>query len=55
MLALRYLNPTGVGKEGPYDSFFAGALGGYAVFGRHKTSVTQQVCIRFLLRWQQLF
>ncbi|PLN82864.1 putative peroxisomal membrane protein [Aspergillus taichungensis] len=50
MLALRYLNPTGVGKEGPYDSFFAGALGGYAVFGRHKTSVTQQIVIYVFAR-----
>jgi peroxisomal membrane protein 4 len=43
MIVLRNVNPTGVGKEGRYDSFFAGLLGGYAVFGRHKTSITQQV------------
>lgn len=43
MIVLRSVNPTAVGKEGRYDSFFAGALGGYAVFGRRKTSVTQQV------------
>lgn len=43
MLALRNLNPSGAGNESRYDSFFAGLLGGYAVFGRNKTSVTQQV------------
>lgn len=32
-----------VGKEGRYDSFFAGLLGGYAVFGRNSGSVSQQV------------
>lgn len=43
MIVLRNLNPAGVGKEGHYDSFLAGLLGGYAVFGRHKSSITQQV------------
>ncbi|GAB1194483.1 hypothetical protein APSETT444_003729 [Aspergillus pseudonomiae] len=43
MLVLRNVNPSGVGKEGRFDSFFAGLLGGYAVFGRNKTSITQQV------------
>jgi peroxisomal membrane protein 4 len=36
MLILRLLNPSSPGKEGPYDTFFAGALGGYLVFGRGK-------------------
>lgn len=44
MMVLRNINPSAVGKEGRYDSFFAGLLGGYAVFGRNQTSVTQQVC-----------
>lgn len=34
MLILRLLNPVSPGKEGPYDTFFAGLLGGYVVFGR---------------------
>ncbi|KAK5036435.1 hypothetical protein LTS07_002162 [Exophiala sideris] len=34
MLLLRLLNPTNPGKEGPYDTFFAGLAGGYTVFGR---------------------
>ena len=45
MIVLRNLNPAGRGKEGRYDSFFAGLLGGYAVFGRQPGSVSQQVCI----------
>lgn len=43
-MVLRNINPSAAGKEGRYDSFFAGLLGGYAVFGRNQTSVTQQVC-----------
>jgi peroxisomal membrane protein 4 len=43
MILLRNINPTGAGKEGRYDSFFAGLLGGYAVFGRQRGSVSQQV------------
>lgn len=50
MLALRNLNTSSVSKENRYDSFFAGLLGGYAVFGRHQTSVTQQVCHTSLKR-----
>ncbi|KAH2771469.1 hypothetical protein KXV52_000396 [Aspergillus fumigatus] len=50
MIVLRNVNPTGVGKEGRYDSFFAGLLGGYAVFGRHKTSITQQIVIYVFAR-----
>lgn len=38
MLILRLLNPARPGKEGPYDTFFAGLLGGYVVFGREKQS-----------------
>ncbi len=38
------------GKEGPYDTFFAGLLGGYLVFGRrskrgHISSVSKQIVI----------
>jgi peroxisomal membrane protein 4 len=36
MLILRLLNPSAPGKEGPYDTFFAGLAGGYLVFGRGK-------------------
>ena len=43
MLVLRNLGPAGAGKEGRYDSFLSGLLGGYAVFGRNKTSLSQQV------------
>lgn len=44
MLLLRTLNPVRPGKEGPYDTFLAGLLGGYTVFGRGKQgSVNQQV------------
>ncbi|KAI2283468.1 hypothetical protein LOY94_003889 [Ophidiomyces ophidiicola] len=43
MLALRYAGPGGQSKEGPFDTFFAGLLGGYVVFGRSHSSVTQQV------------
>jgi peroxisomal membrane protein 4 len=50
MIVLRNVNPAAVGKEGKYDSFFAGLLGGYAVFGRHKSSITQQVCWRDYIR-----
>jgi hypothetical protein len=34
MLLLRLVNPSN--KEGPYDTFFAGLMGGYTVFGRGK-------------------
>lgn len=42
MIVMKHLNPSGP-KEGPYDTFFAGLLGGYVVFGRHPGSVSQQV------------
>lgn len=44
MLALRNFNLAEAGKEGRYDSFIAGLLGGYVVFGRQKGGVGQQVC-----------
>ncbi|RDW81721.1 Tim17/Tim22/Tim23/Pmp24 family protein [Aspergillus mulundensis] len=50
MIALRNINPAGVGREGQYDSFFAGLMGGYAVFGRHKSSITQQIVIYIFAR-----
>ncbi|KAE8141013.1 peroxisomal membrane protein 4 [Aspergillus pseudotamarii] len=50
MIVLRNVNPSGVGKEGRFDSFFAGLLGGYAVFGRNKTSITQQIVIYIFAR-----
>lgn len=42
MILLRNI-PGGTGKEGRYDTFFAGLLGGYAVFGRQPGSISQQV------------
>jgi len=49
MLALKHMgnNP---GKEGPWDTFFAGLMGGYLVFGRrnkrgHVSSVSKQIVI----------
>lgn len=50
MLALRYANPSSPGKEGPLDTFFAGVLGGYAVFGRRQTSINQQIVIYIFAR-----
>lgn len=44
MIVLRNI-PGGARKEGRYDSFFAGLLGGYAVFGRQPGSISQQVCV----------
>ncbi|KAJ6445926.1 RNI-like protein [Purpureocillium lavendulum] len=55
MLALKHYGPT-PGKEGPYDSFFAGLLGGYVVFGRRSprtgrpSSVNQQIVIYIFAR-----
>ncbi|KAJ5114530.1 hypothetical protein NUU61_000289 [Penicillium alfredii] len=49
MIILRNLNPSG-SKEGRYDSFFAGLLGGYAVFGRQPGSVSQQIVIYVFAR-----
>ena len=40
-----------VGKEGSYDAFLAGLIGGYAVFGRgHQSSVNQQIVIYVFAR-----
>lgn len=50
MLVLSLLNPKKPGKEGPYDAFFAGALGGYYVFGRYYNSVKQQIVIYVFAR-----
>ncbi|KAI5285822.1 hypothetical protein KEM52_002272 [Ascosphaera acerosa] len=63
MMALRYLtpgagssspSPAGAtergGGEGQYDSFIAGLLGGYVVFGRNRTSVAQQIVIYVFAR-----
>lgn len=49
MIVLRNINPSGAGKEGRYDSFFAGLMGGYTVFGRQPGSVSQQVWTETLL------
>lgn len=50
MLVLRNVGPAGAGKEGRYDSFLAGLLGGYTVFGRSKTSLSQQIVIYVFAR-----
>ncbi|CAG8007634.1 unnamed protein product [Penicillium olsonii] len=49
MILLRNV-PGGTGKEGRYDSFFAGLLGGYAVFGRQPGSISQQIVIYVFAR-----
>ncbi|EKV20010.1 Peroxisomal membrane protein (PmpP24), putative [Penicillium digitatum PHI26] len=49
MIVLRNI-PSGAGKEGRYDSFFAGLLGGYAVFGRQQGSISQQIVIYIFAR-----
>lgn len=43
MILLRNLSVSGIEKEGRYDSFMAGLLGGYVVFGRNRGSLSQQV------------
>ena len=49
MLFLRHTSPTG--KERHYDSFLAGLLGGYTVFGRTiHNSVSQQIVIYVFAR-----
>jgi len=48
MSLLRYTNG---GKEGHYDAFFAGLVGGYTVFGRTiRSSVSQQIVIYVFAR-----
>ncbi|KAM3514179.1 hypothetical protein MY11210_002170 [Beauveria gryllotalpidicola] len=55
LLALKHYGPT-PGKEGPYDSFFAGLVGGYFVFGQRSprtgkiSSVSQQIVIYIFAR-----
>ncbi|KAM3499538.1 hypothetical protein MY10362_007216 [Beauveria mimosiformis] len=55
LLALKHYGPT-PGKEGPYDSFFAGLIGGYFVFGQRSprtgkiSSVSQQIVIYIFAR-----
>ncbi|KGO76103.1 Mitochondrial inner membrane translocase subunit Tim17/Tim22/Tim23/peroxisomal protein PMP24 [Penicillium italicum] len=49
MIVLRNI-PGGARKEGRYDSFFAGLLGGYAVFGRQPGSISQQIVIYIFAR-----
>jgi peroxisomal membrane protein 4 len=49
MLALKY-SGSNRGQEGKWDTFFAGLLGGYVVFGRrskkgHVSSVSKQIVI----------
>jgi peroxisomal membrane protein 4 len=49
MLALKHLGSE-PGKEGPFDTFFSGMLGGYLVFGRRSkrgniSSVSKQIVI----------
>ena len=46
VLALRIL----AGKEGQYDSFVAGSLGGYVIFGRRKNAINQQIVIYIFAR-----
>ena len=49
MLLLKHSSPTG--KERHYDSFLAGLLGGYVVFGRDiHNSVSQQIVIYVFAR-----
>jgi peroxisomal membrane protein 4 len=53
MLVLRLINPVSPGKEGPYDTFLSGAVGGYYVFGRGRagsSSVNQQIVIYVFAR-----
>lgn len=57
MLLLSVLNPSNTGanggKEGPYDTFLSGLVGGYLVFGRGKaaaSSVNQQIVIYVFAR-----
>ena len=54
MIALRRLSRTG--KEGPYDTFLAGLMGGYVVFGQRNprtgkvSGVSQQIVIYIFAR-----
>ena len=50
------LKRLGTGKEGPYDTFFAGLMGGYVVFGKRNprtgkvSGVSQQIVIYVFAR-----
>jgi len=48
LLALRYTSPQR--KERDYDTFVAGLLGGYYVFGRRQSSINQQIVIYVFAR-----
>jgi len=49
MLLLRHASPSG--REASYDTFLAGLLGGYVVFGRNsRSSVNQQIVIYVFAR-----
>lgn len=48
MITLKHLNRNR--KEGRYDAFMAGLLGGYVVFGRNHGSVSQQIVIYVFAR-----
>ena len=53
MLVLKILNPASPGKEGPYDTFLSGLVGGYYVFGKGRagaSSVNQQIVIYVFAR-----
>ncbi|RMZ89608.1 hypothetical protein DV736_g3150, partial [Chaetothyriales sp. CBS 134916] len=53
MLILRIINPAHPGKEGHYDTFLSGMVGGYMIFGRGKalnSSVSQQIVIYIFAR-----
>ncbi len=51
MLLQRHMNPANGGKEGRYDTFVAGLIGGYTVFGRGiQSSVNQQIVIYVFAR-----
>ncbi|KAI9903157.1 hypothetical protein N3K66_002509 [Trichothecium roseum] len=55
MLVLKHYGPT-PGKEGPYDSFMAGLVGGYFVFGQRSprtgkiSSINQQIVVYIFAR-----
>lgn len=51
LYALRTLRPAGRNKELRYDTFVAGLVGGYVVFGRgYQSSVNQQISIYVFAR-----
>jgi hypothetical protein len=59
MLLLKHMGNE-PGKEGPYDTFFSGLLGGYLVFGRrskkgHVSSVSKQIVIFGKMQCSLLF